>query len=272
MSPGKKLIDSTIILAGGVEMVMGALMAAFPNYIPPWLAWLCLGVGAVTIGYGLYRLRQEFWEWLLERARADVRSSSERTPWQTELYDHRLNRHEFWRLLEVAYGNWSMKPTPARSLRDVVRGAKVPSDLPLADNTKFPKWAWEAETHCPDDDAKQLLQLASTLYIAARPPATVKSQLMGTTQEFDRFDQTVRMELSKFWDHWGRQEPLEQVIREQKADPIVKAHASEIKMLTFLEIARVRWAGADLPGKSGLFRLGRRNAETGDQSSDSRTD
>jgi hypothetical protein len=89
---------------------------------------------------------------------------------------------------------------------------------------------------------------------------TVKSQLMGSTGEFDRFD-TIRMELAKFWDYWGRQVPIERVITEQKGDPIVRAFASEIKLLTFLEIARVRWADSGLPGKSGLFRLGRRNAE-----------
>ena len=189
-------------------------------------------------------------------------ASVAKTSWETELYSHRLDRREFWRLLEAAYSNWTMKPEPGRSLRDVVQATKMPSDLPLADNTKFPEWAWAAESHCAGDDAKQLLRFASAIYTAAKPPMAVKSQLMGSSQEFDRFD-TFRMELSKFWDHWGRQEPLEPVVREQKADAIIKAHADEIKMLTFLEVARVRWADSGLPGKSGLFRLGRRNAETG---------
>jgi hypothetical protein len=72
----KKLLDSLIIVAGGAEMVLGALMAAFPNHVPAWLAWLCVGVGAATIVYGFYRIRQEVWEWLLERARASDRHHS----------------------------------------------------------------------------------------------------------------------------------------------------------------------------------------------------
>lgn len=193
-----------------------------------------------------------------------VRSTTQYTEpsrWAAELHEHRLDRREFWRLLEIAYANWSVKPNSDRSLRDVVRSAQMPSELPLVDNSKFPDWAWTAEERCAGD-ARYLLQFTSAIYVAAKPPMVVKSQLLGSSGEFDRFD-TIRMELAKFWDAWGRQEPLEQVIREQRADTFLKAHASEVKILTFLDIARVRWANSDLPGKSGLFRLGRRNAETG---------
>ncbi len=216
-----------------------------------WAAWTALFVGVFVWWSGA-------WRGLPART-----PSGARTLWEAAFHDHRLDRREFWRLLETAYVNWQMKPEPNRSLRDVAHGAMMPGDLPLTDNSAFPGWAWEAENHCPDADAKQLLQLASQIYPAVTPPMAVRSQLMGATTEFDRFD-SIRMELAKFWDHWGRQEPFEQTIREQRADPIVKANASEIKLLTFLEIARVRWAGTDTPGKSGLFRLGRRNAETGD--------
>jgi len=186
-------------------------------------------------------------------------SGPRRTDWEEQLHEHRLDRREFNRLLKAAFANWSMKPTGDRSLEDIARGSQIPTDLPLTDNSKFPHWAWAAEERCTGD-AAILLQFASAIYPAVTPPMAVKSQLMGSTGEFDRFD-TIRIELAKFWDYWGRQVPIDRVITEQKGDPIVRAFASEIKLLTFLEIARVRWADSGLPGKSGLFRLGRRNAE-----------
>ncbi|HEX5998436.1 MAG TPA: toll/interleukin-1 receptor domain-containing protein [Hyphomicrobiaceae bacterium] len=192
-------------------------------------------------------------------ASAERPFASERTRWEAELYDHRLDRREFWRLLEIAYKNWSMKPHPNRPLRDVVNSAPIPRALPLADNSKFPEWAWMAEIHVVGD-AGGLLQFVSAIYTAATPPMTLKPQLLGGSNEFDRFD-AVRMELAKFWDAWGRQEPLEQIISEQRADGFLRAHDSEVKLLMFLEIARVRWANSDLPGKWGLFRLAKRNAE-----------
>ena len=204
------------------------------------------------------------WPWLRQQIDSKTNthpSATTTTAWATELHHHRVDRREFWRLLETAYAHWAMNPEPHRSLREMMRGAQIPTSLPLADSSKFPDWSWRAEDHCTGD-AMHLLQFASVIYVAAKPPMVVKSQLMGSSSEFDRFD-TIRMELAKFWDHWGRQEPLEQVIREQKADGFIKAHASEIKLLTFLEVARVRWAGSDTPGKSGLFRMGRRNVETG---------
>jgi hypothetical protein len=229
-----------------------------------WVITALLGVGLVLLSLYWGNVIANF-----KLSRLAEQHSSPRSEWEKELRDLRFDRRDFLRMLEMAYAHWDRKPDPDRSLGDVVRSASMPSDLPLEDNSKFPDWAWAAEGHCVGD-AKQLLEFASAIYIACKPPRVVRSALMGDYNEFDRFD-TIRMELAKFWDHWGRQEPLEQVIREQKADRIVKAHASEIKLLTFLEIARVRWADSDVPGKSGLFRLGRRNAEIESQSPDGLT-
>ena len=70
-------------------------------------------------------------------------------------------------------------------------------------------------------------------------------------------------ELAKFWDKWGRQDQLETIITEQNVSEILKSCAVEIKLLTYLEIARARWSQSQASGKFGLFRLGRRNEEMG---------
>jgi hypothetical protein len=69
MGPGAALLDRIILIAGGIEMAMGALLAAFPNLVPPWLAWACFAVGLATIAFGAYRIRLDVWDWLLEKAR-----------------------------------------------------------------------------------------------------------------------------------------------------------------------------------------------------------
>lgn len=274
MSSHTKLGAKIVLLVVGAMAILRAILRFYgdvkdaadaPSDIPKVWVWLSMlsqetiVLLAIAVGAGIILTSDQWKPWLKRLLGVPEQSlSATRSDWQQEWQDHRLDRREFLRLLEVAYANWNMNPNPPRSLMDVARAAQFPFDLPLTDNSKFPEWAWEAEKHC-SGDAETLLQLASQIYIAVTPPRAVKSQLMGSSTEFDRFD-TIRMELAKFWDHWGRQEPLEQVIRQQNADGLVKAHASEIKLLTFLEVARVRWARSDLPGKSGLFRLGRRNA------------
>jgi hypothetical protein len=63
------LLDRVILIAGGLEMAVGALMAALPNLVPQWLAWGCFGVGAATVIFGVVRIRHDIWDWLLEKAK-----------------------------------------------------------------------------------------------------------------------------------------------------------------------------------------------------------
>ncbi len=184
---------------------------------------------------------------------------SERSQWQQEWHELQFQRRDFWRLLSTAYSNWPRK-TPNQSLQDMMVSAQYPLELPLSDGSHYPKWVWDAPKKWTGA-ALKADEFASGIYPATTRLGLVKSQLMGTTHEFDRFDD-IRMGLSKFWDHWGRQEPLEQVIREQKTDSLIKSSAAEIKLLTFLEIARSRREQTGASGKGGLFRLGRRNEET----------
>ena len=41
------------VLFGGVEMLIGAAMAAFPDVFPVWLAYVAFGIAVVTIGVGV---------------------------------------------------------------------------------------------------------------------------------------------------------------------------------------------------------------------------
>ena len=233
-----------------LAFILNVLLAA----LTPSLGNLLYGVALIlgVIAFGL---------WLDGSFNTRNESQTERSQWEQEHHGHRLDRREFWRLLKLAYSNWIANPAVGRSLEDLVAGAAFPNKLPLSDGSAFPDWAWQA----PDKwsgDARHLSQFAEQVYIPVKPPRAVRSQIMGGGTDFDRFD-SIRRELSQFWDHWGRQAPLEEVIRLQGADDLVKANASEIKLLAFLEIARVKWADTNTPGKGGLFILGRRNAETG---------
>ncbi len=156
--------------------------------------------------------------------------------------------------------NWAGRSTD-RSLQDLIEANQIPPELPLDDGRQFQKWVWDIWDKQNKGELKTLRDFTAQIYPGATPAESIKTQLMGGGAEFDRFDDR-RRELSKFWDHWGRQEPLEEVIREQNADNRVRSSTPEIKLLTFLEIARARWAQTGASGKAGLFTLGKRNAET----------
>lgn len=179
--------------------------------------------------------------------------------WSQELHDLRTDRRDFWQLLHGAYAR-SVGDHTNRSeapLLNLIHDAKYP-DLPRADGREFAKWVWDA----PDEwsgCAQKLNDFAAGLYPATTPPVAVQSPWMSYS-DHRRFD-SLRMDLTKFWDMWGRQELLETVIRDQNMDGVIMSHAAEIKMLTFLEVARARWMPTGAAGKSGLFTLGRRNAE-----------
>src|SRR6266508_1446743 len=49
----KRLLERWTLLAGGVEMLIGASMAAFPDAFPGWLQILAIGIAIITIGVGL---------------------------------------------------------------------------------------------------------------------------------------------------------------------------------------------------------------------------
>jgi len=250
-------------LAGGVTlyfklnvMVANLLGIAAGNQSLLGIALIIVGVtGLLTFAALHFWSRGKSPEKEDGKERIDVR----RSKWEQELHKLRFDRREFWRLITTARQNWQQNPDPGRSIDDLVRSAEWPKDLPLEDNTQFSRWALEVTKHW-NGDTKKLGAFVSQIYIPVTPGKAIKSQTMEMTREFDRFD-TIRMEMSKFWDHWGRQEPLEEVIREQKADGLIKGHREEIKLLTFLEIARSNLAQTGADGKYGLFSLGRRNAQ-----------
>ena len=186
-------------------------------------------------------------------------STGERTPWEQEWHELRFRRDDFWRYMAIAMmaelGYGEHGPILHKRIAD----SAFPRALPFADGTDFPDWVWKAGSKF-SGEAENLNRLASKIYPAVKPARSAKPPIMGGGIEWDKFDD-VRRDLSKFWDHWGRQEPLEKIIHEQKADGLVKTSAKEIKMLTFLEIARERWAQDGGLGKIGLFRLGRRIAD-----------
>ncbi len=258
-----------VTFGGGLMLAVGAEYFGGDH----WIVFVVFVSGILIVIFGV------LWgvaEWLAERKylRSSIQddaapvpldtaaplSSRERRQWQQEWHDQRNVRREFWRLLNTAYKNWTGRPTD-RSLQDLVEANQFPPELPLDDGRQFPKWVWNVWDRQDKEPLKTLRNFTSQIYPGVMPAETIKTQLMGGGGEFDRFDD-LRRELSKFWDHWGRQEPLEEIIREQNVDNIVRSSAPEIKLLTFLEIARARWAQTGASGKGGLFTLGKRNAET----------
>lgn len=50
---GRNVLERWTVLFGGVEMLIGAAMAAFPDVFPVWLAYVAFGIAVVTIGVGV---------------------------------------------------------------------------------------------------------------------------------------------------------------------------------------------------------------------------
>jgi hypothetical protein len=189
--------------------------------------------------------------------------SNARSDWEQEWHELRFRRSDFWSSATDAYNYWNEEHGQS-ALRELLEAASFPLELPLNQTQKFADWVWDFSHPNLTGATRALNDFAAAIYPAVKPPRAANSLIfLGGHAEFLRFDD-YRRDLSKFWDHWGRQEPLEQVIREQKADGLVRNHANEIKLLTYLEIARERWAQEGAAGKSGLFKLGKRNAETTD--------
>jgi hypothetical protein len=223
-------------------------------------------IALIVIGLGnLFSLW--VWPWLCQRVRGgttDEPRSAPRSDWQQEWHELRFRRRDFWSSVIRAYDYWNEDHGYGHPpLHTLIDAAPFPSDLPLGgSDVRFPDWVWSFSNPQLTGEAAALNGLATAIYPAAKPAMSATSLIfLGGYAEFCKFDD-YRAELSKFWDHWGRQEPLEQVIREQRADDLVKNHAREIKLLIYLEIARERWAQQGAPGKGGLFVLGRRNVET----------
>lgn len=180
-----------------------------------------------------------------------------KTAWQQEWHELRFRRKYFWLLINRAYEHWGGKLE--EPLQRIIPGSGFPKDLPLLDNTTFSAWVWEFPNTIDDvsaaanDYASVLDQFASYIYGPGK--SELKSLAFGGVNEFDRFDD-LRGELSKFWDHWGRQEPIDRVVSEQMTSGILRSSMAELKLLTFLEIARARWNPTGASGKDGLFKLG----------------
>lgn len=164
--------------------------------------------------------------------------------------------NDFWRLINKCYEAWDARIT--EPLQRVIGVARLPGDLPIDDISTFPSWVYLFHQQINDrssaakDYASVLDQFASFIYDLPE-----RGCLVFGINEFEHFDDK-RRDLSKFWDRWGWQESLDQVIKLQKMDDILKSSAPELKLLTFLEIARARWRPTGSAGKRGLFLLAKR--------------
>lgn len=63
----RSLTETIVITSGAVEMFAGAALSAFPNIVPPWVAYLCLGIGFASVVYVIFSARKDVWDWLLDR-------------------------------------------------------------------------------------------------------------------------------------------------------------------------------------------------------------
>jgi hypothetical protein len=165
--------------------------------------------------------------------------------WQQEWNDLAQTRHTFWKPINQVYDGWVPSD---HSILEIIRKARLPIELPLDDATAFPEWANQFNPIDTDEYASALDQFASVLY----PHNGISSRSLSGS-EFEAFD-NARRTLSKFWDKWGRQSRAHSELVKQQN---FLGSAAELKLLTFLEIARARWVTTGQSAKNGLFELAR---------------
>jgi len=251
-----------VALISAMSLAIWAALEGLPSSIIVLIA-------LATIAILLIVIRLLFWVWRGIRSYVTKKNNRHvespelnKTAWQQEWHELRFRRNDFWLLINRAYEHWSGKLE--ESLRRIIAGSGFPNALPLVDNTTFSSWVWEFHGAIDDisaaanDYASVQNEFVSHIYEPGK--AERKSLAFGGANEFDRFDD-LRRELSKFWDDWGRQEPLDRVISEQMTSGINQSSAAELKLLTFLEIARARWNPTGASGKNGLFKLAKESCQ-----------
>ena len=46
-------MERLIAIIGGVEIIAGGIMSAFPELLPQWISLVIVALGTVTLGYGI---------------------------------------------------------------------------------------------------------------------------------------------------------------------------------------------------------------------------
>ncbi|MCH7822548.1 MAG: hypothetical protein IIA07_11050 [Proteobacteria bacterium] len=221
------------------SMIGLAEVAVAANPAGTWVLLGLAGLVGLAIGPGIH-------EWGINKFTGKVGQTEGRSEWQQEWNDLAETRYTFWKLVNQVYDGWSPSD---HAFSEVIRKAHLPIELPLDDARAFPEWANQFNPIDADEYAAALDQLASEVY--PRDGISARS-LSGS--DFKTFD-NARQILSKFWDKWGRQsESHSELVKKQN----FLASAAELKLLTFLEIARARWITTGQSAKNGLFQLARR--------------
>ena len=235
----------------------GLPMSAFASRLPEKYQsiGLYVGLGLIALCIILYFI-YPFGQRRKAKEFDSVGSHLERDQWKQDWHELRFRRSEFWRLINNCYGNWQSRVND--NIQKVIAESNFPSALPLADhntNTSSSR-ALGAQSADTSGSATLLNAFSSFIY---EPNASERFCLgFGNARSgFESFD-NIRRDLSKFWDQWGGQEHIEKIIKDQQAEEMLTGSAAELKLLTFLELARAKWRPTEASDTHGLFYLASR--------------
>lgn len=164
--------------------------------------------------------------------------------WTERRHGLRDSRQEFWDQIKKAYLEW-----PASSkqrIEELIQNSGFPNGLPLKKNASEVSFLESL-----DSGGTELWHLTSDIY----PPDTaVASAAIPDSGDFEKFDQ-ARNVLAKFWNDTGDKLLRQKSLSNGDVSGCFPAHASEIKLLTYLEWALHRRLRTKGHGKAYMFKL-----------------
>jgi hypothetical protein len=82
------MLASWLLLLGGIEIVLGGLMTAYPTLLPQWAGLVIVGIGVLTIVAAVTNIGRDVWQWVLGKAHAQYQAlhpgpatTAVRKPW-----------------------------------------------------------------------------------------------------------------------------------------------------------------------------------------------
>jgi hypothetical protein len=204
-----------------------------------WLAenpvWLTVTLILWAVGYPAY-----FWRQYANGLHAVFNDEWKKTV---------VPRQELRDLIHFAHARWTGSPSSFATVARLIEKAGFPNGLPFKKG-RLRDYAARAEEMWVGD-RKQLLSFCIEIY-----PVQGESPVLWALPRVRFYD--ARSVLSKFWDEWGRRCYDEGSIKESVLSP--RLQFWELTLLTYLEIALALRNNEELPGKQGLFQLGREAA------------
>jgi hypothetical protein len=233
----------------GLLLMVGLVLSTVGGYFRelPWVFISTLFLGTIAFVLLITSV-------LLEYSRTTPRKGqSEKLPGEFENVwsspSLKQARDLFREMTNSAFNGWQKRVPVGGDLMKLVSAARMPGIF-IGPHGSLSRYA-ERAVGGWSGDKKRLLDFCVALY-----PRQGASSLL-TSAEWQAFHK-LRQDLSKFWDEWGRKIFVDKLMDLNDIPlNIAKSQASQVVLLSYMEIAYARYTQEQSSGKSGLFELGK---------------